>query len=407
MENRCSDQVRLKPDTTYERGPCPRPYVVSAFRRTCTALTIALAAPLLAQQTDRAQTEALARRATDRMQALQREAEHLASEEETLLGDLRKLEIDKQIKAEQFRQVDRQHRQTAADLASINARVRELEERDRGERPGLQARLIEIYKLGQGRYLRMLLSTSDLRRVGQASRTVAALADRDRQRIAEHERTLTELKATRSQTASRKRELENLRAAAQRAQASADQAARARNDLITDIDRRRDLNAQLAGELASAQQKLQVQLREIGSGASTTSDSAALPLRPFRGVLEWPADDLVIRRRFDATGAHGAASNGMEFAAGEGAPVRAIHEGVVAFADTFSGFGNLVIVDHGSRTFSLYGNLLDVAVKRGTRVERGQALGSVGSTPAGPAGLYFEMRVDGQPVDPLQWLKRK
>ena len=50
------------------------------------------------------------------MQALQREAEHLASEEETLLGDLRKLEIDKQIKAEQFRQVDRQHRQTAADL---------------------------------------------------------------------------------------------------------------------------------------------------------------------------------------------------------------------------------------------------------------------------------------------------
>ena len=66
-----------------------------------------------------------------------------------------------------------------------------------------------------------------------------------------------------------------------------------------------------------------------------------------------------------------------------------------------------MIVDHGSRTFSLYGNLLDVAVKRGARVERGQALGSVGPTPAGPAGLYFEMRVDGQPVDPLQWLKRK
>jgi septal ring factor EnvC (AmiA/AmiB activator) len=97
----------------------------------------------------------------------------------------------------------------------------------------------------------------------------------------------------------------------------------------------------------------------------------------------------------------------MEFAAAEGAPVRAIHEGVVAFADTFSGFGNLVIVDHGARTFSLYGNLLDIAVKRGAHVSRGQALGAVGRTPTGPPGLYFEVRVDGQPVDPLQWLKRR
>jgi septal ring factor EnvC (AmiA/AmiB activator) len=66
-----------------------------------------------------------------------------------------------------------------------------------------------------------------------------------------------------------------------------------------------------------------------------------------------------------------------------------------------------VIVDHGARAFSLYGNLLDIAVKKGARVERGQTVGSVGRSPTGPAGLYFELRVDGQPVDPLQWLKRK
>jgi septal ring factor EnvC (AmiA/AmiB activator) len=284
--------------------------------------------------------------------------------------------------------------------------MRQLEERDRAERPALRARLVEMYKLGQGRYVRMLLSTSDLRRVGQASRTVAALADLDRQRIAEHERTLAELRATRSQIEGRKRELEKARVEAQRAQAEADAAARARNDLIEDIDRRRDLNAQLAGELATAHQKLQVQLKEVGA-APSSSDAAALPLRPFRGDLDWPADGLTIRRRFDASGVRGATSNGMEFAVSEGAPVRAIHEGVVAFADTFSGFGNLVILDHGSRTFSLYGNLLDVAVKKGARVDRGQPIGSVGTTPAGPAGLYFEMRVDGQPVDPLQWLRRK
>ena len=370
------------------------------------AIAFAFASSLSAQTTDADRTEALARRASDRLASLQREAEHLASEEATLLTDLRKLEVERQIKAEELRQVDARYRQTAADLARINQRVGQLEERDRAERPGLQARLVEIYKLGQGRYLRMLLSTTDLRRVGQASRTVATLADLDRQRIAEHERTINELKATRAQIEARRRELEKLRAAAQRAHADADRAARARNDLVEDIDRRRDLNAQLASELATAQQKLQARLRDVGAGAPA-AEAVALPFRPFRGDLEWPGDGLTIRRRFDPAGVRGATSNGMEFAVAEGAPVRVVHDGVVAFADTFSGFGNLVIVDHGSRTFSLYGNLLDVAVKKGAHVERGQPIGSVGTTPAGPAGLYFEMRVDGQPVDPLQWLKRR
>jgi len=79
---------------------------------------------------------------------------------------------------------------------------------------------------------------------------------------------------------------------------------------------------------------------------------------------------------------------------------------VVAFAAPFSGFGNLVIVDHGAQAFSLYGNLLDIAVKEGASVGAGQPLGTVGASLTGPAGLYFELRVDGQPVDPLQWLRK-
>ncbi len=46
-------------------------------------------------------------------------------------------------------------------------------------------------------------------------------------------------------------------------------------------------------------------------------------------------------------------------------------------------------------------------MKKGASVEAGQPLGTVGATLTGPAGLYFEMRVDGQPVDPLQWLRNK
>jgi septal ring factor EnvC (AmiA/AmiB activator) len=84
--------------------------------------------------------------------------------------------------------------------------------------------------------------------------------------------------------------------------------------------------------------------------------------------------------------------------------VRAIHEGRVAFAGTFIGFGHLVIVDHGQAALSLYGHMASTAVRRGDRVEAGSTLGDSGRSPAGVPALYFELRVDGRPVDPLQWL---
>jgi septal ring factor EnvC (AmiA/AmiB activator) len=395
MGNRCSS-------TDGALGPSKLgPYAV--------AVAVMLSLPLLAQQPERARTEALARRATERLQALQREADLLASEEQTLIGDLRKFEIERQIKAEQYKQIDVLLQGVAAELAGTSDRMRQLEQRDLAERPGLRARLVEIYKLGQGRYLRLLLSTSDLRTVGQASRTVAALAELDRRRIAEHQHTLDEMKKTRAELDTRHRELETLRGDAQRAQTAADRAAQARSGLIRDIDRRRDLNAQLASELQAAQQKLQAALKDLASGSSAAVQESPtlLPLRPFRGDLPWPVVGAVQRKFGRPAGAAGTASNGIEIAAAEGAAAQVVHDGVVAFADRFGGFGNLVIVDHGAQAFSLYGNLLDIAVKKGAHLERGQTIGTVGPSPAGAAELYFELRVDGQPVDPLQWLKKR
>jgi septal ring factor EnvC (AmiA/AmiB activator) len=96
----------------------------------------------------------------------------------------------------------------------------------------------------------------------------------------------------------------------------------------------------------------------------------------------------------------------MEIGMDEGRPVASVHEGLVAFADPFAGYGNLVIVDHGNRAYSLYGYLSTMVVTRGQRVEAGTAVGTSGRDPSGNPALYFELRVDGKPVDPLQWLQK-
>jgi septal ring factor EnvC (AmiA/AmiB activator) len=371
------------------------------FSAICAISAVSALIVVSAQSPDRARTEALARRATERLQALQREADRLAAEERSILNDVRKLEIERQIRAEELKRVDADAAKVQTDLDATLARMAVLEQSSRAEAPQLRARLVEIYKLGEARYLRLLLSTPDLRQLGQSTRTVAALAKLDRERIAAHERTLEDLKQTRKALEDRQRELSGLRAAAEKASLAAQRAERAKNDLIRDIDSRRDLNAQLAGELQVAQQKLQTALRELAAGGATTLEPS-LPVRAFRGDLDWPAAGTVARRF-----GRGPAANGMEIAAPEGSEAHAVHDGAVAFAGTFSGFGNLVILDHGSQTFSLYGDLLDIAVKKGDRVGQGQRLGTVGPTSSGSSGLYFELRVDGQPVDPLQWLRKR
>src|SRR5258708_33480783 len=92
---------------------------------------------------ERARTEALARRAADRLQALQREADRLASDERTVLGDLRKFELERQIKAEELKRVDADAAKVQADLHQIGARMEALQASARAELPELQQRLVE------------------------------------------------------------------------------------------------------------------------------------------------------------------------------------------------------------------------------------------------------------------------
>jgi septal ring factor EnvC (AmiA/AmiB activator) len=362
-----------------------------------------LTATLAAQPGDRTRTEALARRAGDRLVALQREADRLAREESSLLTQLRRLEVDRELKAEELRHADAERARAQQDLEATTARIRTLEASEAAARPELEARLVEMYKLGKARYARLLLSAPDVRRIGQAARTVAALARLDRERVEAHQRTIGELRASRGTLEDRIRHAQQARDLAEKAQTAAARAAQAQSELVREIDRRRDLNAQLSAELQAAQQKLQRSLRDPSNAAA---DSPSLPLQPFRGDLPWPVSGQ-IRRRFGGTSTEpGVSSNGIEITAGEGLTVAAVHDGVVAYAGSFAGFGNLVIVDHGSQAFTLYGDLLDVAVTKGARLDRGQPIGLVGPLPSGGTGVYFELRVDGRAVDPLQWLKR-
>ncbi|MEO8077732.1 MAG: peptidoglycan DD-metalloendopeptidase family protein, partial [Acidobacteriota bacterium] len=295
---------------------------------------------------------------------------------------------------------------TQAALAQTLTRAAALRDVAEKERPDVNSRLVQLYKLGRAGYWRLLLDLDSVQSVGRAYRTASALGRLDRERVQQYQRTLTALAAERRALETHARDIARLKEQAVNARAAMDRAVAARKTLVDSIDAHRDLNAQLTGELESAQQRLQGAVATLGGAPAV---SVSLPLRPFRGVLPWPATGIVTGRfgvqtvnRFGAT----IARNGVEISIAEGKPVRAIHEGLVAYAEPFTGYGNLVIIDHGDGAFSLYGNLASLGVSRGERVDQQAPVGTSGRNPSGNPALYFELRVDGKPVDPLQWLKR-
>jgi len=342
------------------------------------------------------------KRVNDRLQALRKEADDLATREKSLLVELRRLELERDIRAEIQKDADSALASATQDLADTTAHLDALERRQATELPGLEQRLVQLYKLGSGGYLRLLLSVDDVRDMGRAYRTVAALAALDRERVRAHASTVGSLREVSAELEGRRSRAAKLQDDARRATADAAAAVAARSALIDQIDARRDLNATFVGELQSAQQKLTAAV----SALPTTG--TAISIRPFQGALDWPVAGRVVGRFGKDKGSRfgtAIARNGIEIQASGGLPVDAVHDGTIAYAAPFTGFGNLVIVDHGSHAYTLYGYLSSISVTKGGRVARGAKVGTVGSGPKSQPSLYFEVRVDGKPVDPLQWLK--
>lgn len=113
-----------------------------------------------------------------------------------------------------------------------------------------------------------------------------------------------------------------------------------------------------------------------------------------------------IQGRFGTERAEGGTWRGVVIRNDEGEPARAIADGEVVFADWLSGFGNLLIIDHGQGYLTVYGYNQSLLKEVGEQVRAGDTVTRIGATGGQvEAGLYFEIRHQGQPVNPLLWLQ--
>ena len=131
------------------------------------------------------------------------------------------------------------------------------------------------------------------------------------------------------------------------------------------------------------------------------------PFGSLKGKLSWPVPGRVVTPFGAARKGGRLRAQGVTIAATAGLEVHAVSDGRVVFADWFRNMGLLLILDHGAGYMSLYGHNEALLKKAGDLVAAGESIGRVGDTGgAEEAGLYFEIRRDGTPQDPVPWCSR-
>lgn len=136
------------------------------------------------------------------------------------------------------------------------------------------------------------------------------------------------------------------------------------------------------------------------SSQSTSSAVSPAPVRGTEGWV-WPTNGSLIGR----FASNGSLNKGIDIAGQLGQPVLAASSGTVVYAGSgLRGYGELVIIKHSDTYVSAYGHNRRLLVQEGQQVKVGQSIAEMGSTGTDRVKLHFEIRRQGKPVDPLQYL---
>jgi septal ring factor EnvC (AmiA/AmiB activator) len=333
----------------------------------------------------------------DDLRTQTRSAEHDLEEADLELG-IRTNEL--QLAVDLQSQVEEQRRETESQIAAIAPRIAR-------EKDFLRKRLAALYRLGGLSYVRMLLSIDDRRDPVQAMSMLSFLVSRDARAVTRFQAECEQLRARTNELADREQKVAAARRIVEQRQRAVAAARASKERTLLSLRNQGNASEQKLAELEEKAKRLEhlldVLSRQNGAAAAATD------IRSVQGALAWPVQGKIIEhfgKQRNAKFSTVTFSNGLKIAAAPGAEVRSVFAGTVLFSQWFKGYGNLVILDHGNRVFSLYGNLKSPAVAVGDRINAGQALAGVGESEDAHSGyLYFEIRQDNKPEDPQKWLR--
>lgn len=334
-----------------------------------------------------------------------------------------------------LRQTEQQLSRLQRDLSRLSASIATLEKTQTQHQQRLSQQLDAAFRIGKQGQLQAILSSDDPARSERLLHYYHAINDERRAVIDELSVNRHDLQEQKNQLSAAQKQQKTLLGTQQQQQSKLQQTRLERKKTLSALESDLKQNQQQLAQLKLNEQRLRDQIVRAEREAKLRAEREARELARKRASEEkrtgkpyvpnanertlmaqsgglgrpgsqhrWPVNGAVLHRFGDSQEGE-LRWKGMVISANEGSEVRAIADGKVLLADWLQGYGLVMVIEHGKGDMSLYGYNQTVLFKPGDNVKAGQAIALVGDSGGqGVPSLYFEIRRQGQAVNPRPWL---
>jgi len=339
------------------------------------------------------------------IEAERKKLEAREAEQGKILAQMDLLEKKIRFYNEKLRGLEKKRAELLKNIRVLEIEIEKLKSELEERRKLLSGRLSARYKMGEVGTLQILFSSESVSSLVLLDEYLGRIYAQDQELIRAYQDDLKKLEEKKNILEDKKVKLEANIGGEQWAKAEIEKEKEKKKGILGGIQKEAEKHLAVIAELDSAAQQLEQKLISLEEKSKAESEFAL-----FQGKLCLPVSGRIeehFGEKIDPNFKTRTFQKGIDLRAKKGERVRTIYAGQVVYADWFRGYGNLVIIDHGSSYYSLYGHLDRIDKATGEMVKRGEAIGTVGETGSlKGAYLYFELRHHSEAVNPELWLNK-
>lgn len=340
-------------------------------------------------------------------QGIEKQQEHIANtrkQERELLTELQDIDTRLLEQQEKLEVLEGRIKQQGNLITLKNQEIASIDGDKRAIQIHLQKRIQAYYKMGNIGFMNVTFSSKSLPELLSFHESFQSLLKYDQQVIATYRQAIDELKTSVETLEIEEALLEGFISQNQHEQDKIYLIRQEKEALLTRVQTQEQLHEKAITELEGAAKALTTALNRLKKKDETIDqtflNSKGKIMPPLPGKLISGFQDEVVNRLGIKS-----VSQGIAIKAPNGTIIRAVHAGEVTYSGYLRGYGNTVIVNHGYQYYSICSRIERILVKNGQKVEEGVEIGIMGDTATLMSeGLYFEIRKDSTPLDPIKWL---
>ena len=327
--------------------------------------------------------------------------------ERSVLNELDDVNMKLTTAEEALRKSLRSMKQTESAIEQTRQNISQTKSTMDRQRNWIKRKLRSMNRLGySGDTLTQILSTENITQLMRTWKYLERLTRYEHRIIQAYGENLRKLEIEQEKLERLRAELKTREQKVRATESELAETKKVKEDILHAVRNEKATRQKMISELGEASRRMLEIIRE----SSQTDDYAGKGFTQLKGRLSWPSEGRIAvpygtqkDPRFDTQ----VFRNGIHIQTDAAADARSVYAGKVIFAEWFKGFGQLIIINHGSGYHTLYGNLSELFSKVGDIIRENQVIGKVGTSGVINApGIYFEIRYKGKPLDPSQWLKK-